>query len=101
MIWTIFAYILNGKVVGKGVFMHGRAAEADKVCRISFGNDAYVVDVTQYPVEEGDTYEDGEFYRVIDKVKTKIEYIPTVEEQVDINSEAIDDIIIAITPTGV
>lgn len=64
MYWQIYAYILNGVIKNIGVFEPlGAFTNATIVAQDLYGYDAYAVDVTYFPVQPGDTYENGLFYR--------------------------------------
>ena len=70
MYWQIYAYIIDGIVKGTGVYEPlGAYTNANMVAKNLFGNDAFAVDVTYYPVQAGDTYIDGAFYRDGEEVK--------------------------------
>lgn len=73
-----------------------------------FGEGAIAVEVSQYPVQIGDTYDEGRFYRIVGDERIKIEPYPTEKQEIiglkaenESLNESIDDIIIAITPTEV
>lgn len=64
MYWQIYAYILDGIVKGTGVFEPlGAYTNANAVAQNLYGYNAFAVDVTYYPVQSGDMYADGVFYR--------------------------------------
>lgn len=102
---NVYALVNNGVVQNLAV---GNYYDCSVVAHNTYGNEAVAIEVTQYPVEIGDTYEGEKFYRVIQGTKTEIERIPTEEEVVAAHtatlsehSDAIDELIIAITPTEV
>lgn len=98
-IWLNYAYIKNGKIENIGSFLYTGYTEAQIVAKQLYGNEAFAVDVTQYPVKVGDDYVDGLFYR--DGVK--IDPLPTDEQDIErlkvenesLNS-AVDDLAVAI-----
>lgn len=99
----VFALIESNEIKNLAV---GNYYDCSQAAMATYGEDAVAIDVTQFPVEIGDSYEDGKFYRMIGGVKTEITRVPTVEQQtaantaaISVNSAAIDELIIAITPT--
>jgi len=83
---NVYALINNGAVQNVVV---GNYYNCNVVAHNTYGQDAVAVEVTQYPVEIGDTYEGGKFYRMIQSVKTEIERIPTEEEVVTAHTAAL------------
>ena len=55
---------------------------ANRLSRISYGDDAFAIDAAQWPVQNGDIYRDGLFYRVVDDVEAAINPIPTDEQEI-------------------
>ena len=60
------------------------------IAKASFGQDAFAVEVTQYPVQEGDLYKEGRFYRVNPKTKEETEILPLPTEKDEINRLSAD-----------
>lgn len=82
IVHTVFAIILGNDVKNVTV---GNYTNVSEVAHAIFGNESYAIEITQFPVEEGDKYIDGEFRRYSeDGTYQVIEYIPTVEEQVTV-----------------
>ena len=77
---TIFALIDDGEV--KNIVV-GEYYDCDQVAKATYGDSAFAIDITQYPVQIGDTYENGNFYRIVNGMKKKVEYIPTDSEKID------------------
>lgn len=78
---TIFAFISDNEV--KNVCI-GTYPDCEEAAHNLYGEEAFVIEVTQYPVEEGDKYEDGEFRRYnSDETYTVIEYVPTDTQEID------------------
>lgn len=77
---TVFALVYEGEV--KNVVV-GEYYYCDIAAKETYGNKAFAVDVTQIPVFIGDIYENGEFYRMVDGEKQKVEPIPTDTERLD------------------
>lgn len=76
---TIFAQIHRGIV--KNVVV-GDYYNCDIAAKQTYGIEAFAFEVTQIPVEIGDTYEQGEFYRFVNGHKKKIDPIPTDSERI-------------------
>lgn len=80
VVHTIFAIVSD--TVIKDVCV-GDYGITNDIAHERYGNDAFAIEVTQYPVQEGDKYIDGEFRRYTDDKKyTVIEYIPTDEQKI-------------------
>ena len=104
--WKDFAFVKEQKIVNIAVYApDGAYTAANLQAKQFYGSDAIAVDVTQYPVKIGDTYENGTFLR--DRIQ--IDPLPTDEEELAIlkktvssitesansASEAVDSIIIS------
>lgn len=76
---TIFAHIHDSEVKDISV---GEFYEANEIAKMQYGDDAFAVEVTQYPVEIGDKFIDGYFKREVNGEMTIIDRIPTAEEEV-------------------
>lgn len=110
-VWSDYAMIKDGVVQTVACFLYGEYTKANMMAIELYGQEAIAVDVSQIPTQAGDRYVDGVFYRG----ESIIEAFPTEEEQVAQNTEAItqnandisdandaiDELIIAITPREV
>lgn len=77
----IYAQIHNGKV--QNVMICDEYTLANEIARMSYGEDAFAIDVEQYPVAIGDEYRDGFFYRTLeDGSEIQIEYVPTERQAI-------------------
>ena len=77
---TIFALIKDSVI--KNVCV-GDYPNCNTIAHELYGDDAFAIGVTQYPVQEGDKYIDGEFRRYTnDEEYTVIEYIPTDTQEI-------------------
>lgn len=76
---TIFALIAEQEV--KNIVV-GDYPNCDAVAKSTYGQDAFATEVTQYPVEIGDTY-NGVFSRVVNGERVTIEAIPTDRQEID------------------
>ena len=76
----VFA-IINGKDVMNTVV--GEYTACNDYAKAMYGESAFAVEITQIPVQIGDTYEDGVFYRVIDGKKKRIDPIPTDTDNIN------------------
>lgn len=86
IVHEIFAHIHEGKVVNKLICENYPAA--DHLAKCIYGDNAYAVDINQYPVEIGDLHIDGYFVREDeDGVQTTIVALPTQEQQVSALTE--------------
>lgn len=98
-IWLNYAYISNGIVQNVASYLYTGYRDAN-VNAAEFCNDplAFAINVTQYPVQIGDTYRNGQFYHIDDVTGEEniVNALPTEEEQIEANSAAIDDLAIAI-----
>ena len=105
-VWLNYAYISNNTVQNVACYLYTGYNDANLHAK-DFCKDqsAFAVNVTQYPVQIGDSYRNGEFYHINDVTgeEEKVPYFPTVEQQTEINQEAIaaqsaaiDDLAIAI-----
>lgn len=79
MAHLVFALIYNGIVANIVV---GDYASCDAVAKNSYGDTAYAVDVTRYPVNIGDSYHDGIFEREEGGETVKIDPVPTEADQI-------------------
>lgn len=77
---TVFAQIYSGIVRNIVV---GDYYDCDIAAKSTYGIEAFAIDVTQIPVQIDDLYEQGEFYRMVNGKKKKIEPIPTDTERVN------------------
>lgn len=59
VVHTVYAVIVEGAVANAVV---GGYTECNQYARDVYGSEAYAVEVTQIPVEIGDTYVDGNFF---------------------------------------
>ena len=77
--WSIYASIKNNTVMNVAVFdPNGAFAVANNCAHELYGDGAFAVDVTQIPVQTGDVYVHGQFYRN----GSEILPLPTDEEQI-------------------
>lgn len=76
----VFALISDNEV--KNVIV-GDFYNCNEIARIEYGEDAVAVEVTQYPVQSGDSYENGNFYRIVDGKKVSIDPVPTDSQKLD------------------
>jgi len=79
MAHLVFALIYNGVVANLAV---GEYSACDAAAKSSYGDSAFAVDATQYPVHIGDIYQDGYFKQDIDGTMVVIEPIPTEADQI-------------------
>lgn len=80
VVHTIFAIISENIINSVCVGDYGITND---IAHEMYGADAFAIEVTQYPVEEGDHYEDGEFRRYAeDGTYTVLEYIPTDSQEI-------------------
>lgn len=84
MYWETYAYVVDNKIVDIAVFdPQGAYANANLMCKDIYGQDAYAINVDDYPINIGDTVTtDGEFYRgriKIEKVNTVLDKILDLE----------------------
>lgn len=65
MYWEIYAYVLDGIIKNIAVFSpDGGYTNANLMAKEIYGQLAYAVNVTDYPVQIGDTVDSyGDFYR--------------------------------------
>lgn len=75
---TIFALINEGEVQNTVV---GEYTDCDQAAKSMYGQEAFAVDVTQIPVQIGDSY-DGAFHRVVNGETITIDPIPTDSQQI-------------------
>lgn len=90
--WENFAFISENKVVNVAAFAPGGYTEANRMAGVIYGDGAFAVEVTYIPCQIGDDFLDGSFYRA----GTRIESLPTEEDQLAAHETAIDDLTIAI-----
>lgn len=79
MAHLVFALIYNGVVANLVV---GEYTACDMVAKSSYGDSAFAVEATQYPVQIGDVYQDGYFKHEVDGDMVTIEPIPTEADQI-------------------
>lgn len=78
----VFAQVSGGKV--ENIFICDNYELANWLSRQAYGDGAVAVECSQYPCVIGDTYHDGQFWRVgEDGEETQVPYIPTPEQQVE------------------
>ena len=81
IVHTIFALISNDVI--KNVCV-GDYPNCNTIAHDLYGPKAFAIEVTQYPVQEGDKYIDGEFRRYNeDGNYTVLEYIPTDTQEIE------------------
>lgn len=88
--WEEYAFIQEGKVKHIACFALGEYTLANDMSHDIFGEDAFAINVTQIPVQEGDDYseENHLFYRDGKVVMP----LPTDEEEIAINKIDIADL---------
>lgn len=78
----VYAIISEQKVKSLNVCSDIETAQI--VARAIYGVDAFAIEVTYIPCQEGDLYRDGEFYRVDDSGNEKlISALPTEKEEIE------------------
>lgn len=81
VVHTIFALISNDVI--KNVCV-GDYPNCNTIAHDLYGPSAFAIEVTQYPVQEGDKYINGEFRRYNeDGSYTVLEYIPTDTQEIE------------------
>lgn len=60
MTHTVFAVIIGEEIIN---LIIGDYYNCSIVTELQYGKDAFIEDVTDYPVQIGDKYRDGKFYR--------------------------------------
>ena len=81
----VYAQISEGKVQNTALF--DNYEDANVITRIVYGQDAFAVDISQYPTGIGDLYHDGRFWRVVENEdgttkEEEVPYYPTQEQEV-------------------
>lgn len=76
---TVFALIANNEVQNVVV---GEFTSCNDVARATYGQDAFAVEVTQIPVEIGDLFDGGGFYKMVSGERVNINPIPTNEQEI-------------------
>lgn len=67
--WDNYAYIAGGEVKNIVVFEpNGSYTLANQFAHQLYGPESFAVCINDYPVQIGDSYTDGEFYRGIEKI---------------------------------
>ena len=97
VVHTIFALIFDQIIRNVCV---GDYITCNQIAHDLYGQDAFAIEVTQYPVQEGDKYIDREFrrysseteYDVIRAMPTEAQEIQDLDSAVSINSSDITDI---------
>lgn len=70
-IWLTYAYICDSKVQNIASYLYTGYTQADLGAKAFCNNDnAFAVDVTYTPVQIGDDYINGEFYRDGEKINS-------------------------------
>lgn len=77
---TAFAQIYEGAVVNTVIGLYG---DCDQTAKDIYGPEAFAIEITQIPVQPGDIYRDGYFFRMENGKETMIEAIPTDSEKID------------------
>lgn len=77
-----YAQIYNGKV--ENTFVCDNFELANLIARCAFGDEAFAIEISQYPTQIGDSYRDGSFYRTNEETGEEIEipYIPTDSQKI-------------------
>ena len=60
----------------------GDYTSCNEYAKANFGETAFAIDITLIPAQTGDTYENGNFYRVINGKKKQIKPVPSDSEQI-------------------
>lgn len=82
----IYAAIKDNKVVNTFIIPYSEFdpyGEAQRQTVAIYGFDAFVVPVNQYPVQIGDIYDTGRFYRDVNGEIMEIQHIPTEAEEIN------------------
>lgn len=79
MAHTVWALIKDGVIVNLAL---GSYYDVSRIGIVTYGEGTVAIEVTQYPVKIGDTYEDGKFYTMEGETKVEVERIPTEAETV-------------------
>ena len=75
----IFSQISENVI--KNIIVCDNFEMANYLARCTYGDAAFAVDTTLYPIRIGDTYDNGKFYRISeDGIRTEIPKNPTQEE---------------------
>ena len=90
--WENYAMIVDGRVKEICSFSNGGYSDAQIFAKDIHGKDAFAINVTYIPVRIADEYVNGIFQRDGQIVQP----YPTEEEQLELQSAAIDDLAIAI-----
>lgn len=82
IVHNVFAQIFEGTV--QNIVVGSNYPETDYITKCIYGNDAFAVNCMQFPCAIGDKYHDGLFWTVNPETneEIRIEYIPTLEQQV-------------------
>ena len=89
----VFALIHDRDVMNIVV---GEYYDCDQVAKETYGASAYAIDVTQYPVQPGDHYLNGRFWREIDGEEITIDPVPTEADEIANLNNAMSNVELAL-----
>nr|DAL84458.1 MAG TPA: hypothetical protein [Caudoviricetes sp.] len=82
IVQRVFAQIQDSII--KNVIVADDYELANMLARMTYGNDAIAVEITDIPARIGDKYYEGNFWRVNeDKTETRIEAKPSAEAELE------------------
>ena len=68
----------------------------NEAARAEYGASAFAIEITQYPVQPGDHYLNGRFWREVDGEEIDIEPVPTEAEEITRLTLAMNDVELAL-----
>jgi len=86
--------IISGRDVMNVVV--GDYYNCNEVAKTGYGASAFAVEVTQYPVQIGDTYLNGVFSRLVDGEYVRIDPVPTEADEIARLNSAMNDVELAL-----
>lgn len=89
----VFALISGRDVMNIVV---GEYYDCDQAAKAEYGASSFAVDATQYPVEIGDHYLNGRFYRIEDGQEVDINPVPTEADEIASLNAALNDVELAL-----
>jgi len=99
--WRIYAFIIGHTVMDTWATVGGIDV-ANMRARAVYGDHGYAVDCTDYPVMVNDRYENQKFYRNGNEIAActyPLVEMTNLRNELAQQSSAIDDLILAVTPS--
>jgi len=96
LVHQIFARIFEGEI--KNIVIGENYPMEDHLTKMIYGDDAFAVDITQYPVGIGYKYHDGFFWKIEENTSEEVmvDPYPTQEQEIELLKAENEELIIVL-----